>query len=166
MLRLVIGGIICFLCAYLGIVGKKYYDKRLGYLKSCFDFILLLFDGISYSKDSLPQIAKRFLAGGKGAFYCNLAEYVELAQEGEVDEKSVSDCFDCKYINKSDRVFFKEFFVGLGKFDYDTQISKIELCKSQLSKMIEKAEKDCKTTGNLLSKLGLIVGIAVMIILA
>ena len=51
MLKLAIGGILCFICAYLGIVGKNYYDKRFKYIADFNDFLLALIDGISYSKD-------------------------------------------------------------------------------------------------------------------
>lgn len=56
MLKLTIGGILCFICAYLGIVGKQYYDRRYRYLRDYNDFLLMLSDGISYSKDRLPYI--------------------------------------------------------------------------------------------------------------
>ena len=56
--------------------------------------------------------------------------------------------------------------MNLGKVDYDTQLSKLNLTKAQMEKTVSKAENDCKTTGNLLSKLGLLAGIAIMIILA
>ncbi|MDE5549172.1 MAG: stage III sporulation protein AB [Clostridia bacterium] len=164
MLKLSIGGILCFICAYLGIVGKKYYDKRYKYLADFNDFLLALIDGISYSKDRLPEISRKFLASTKGAFAKNLSEYLSLIEMGQ-DKEKIEKCFDCKYLKKGDKEYFKDFFLSLGKVDYDTQMSKLNLSKSEMEKMLAKAERDCKSTGNLFAKLGLLLGIAIMIIL-
>ena len=166
MLKLTIGGILCFICAYLGIVGKQYYDKRYRYLRDYNDFLLMLSDGISYSKDRLPYICKRYVEGGKGAFCSNLKEYIELIDGGSVREEDVKKCFEYKCLKKSDKILLREFFVELGKFDYDTQLSKLESNRAQLSKALQQAEKDSKTTGQMLAKLGFVLGIAIMIILA
>lgn len=69
-------------------------------------------------------------------------------------------------MKKSDKILLREFFVELGKFDYDTQLSKLESNRAQLSKALQQAEKDSKTTGQMLAKLGFVLGIAIMIILA
>lgn len=165
MLKLTIGGILCFICAYLGIVGKQYYEKRYRYLKDFYDFILLLIDGISYSKDRLAQICKRFVTSGKGEFCKNLKEYIELIENGGA-EGEVSKIFAYKCLRKSDRAVIGEFFCELGKYDYDTQLSKLEMYKSQLLKILQQSEKESKTTGQMLAKLGFVLGIAIMIILA
>ena len=165
MLKLAIGGILCFICAYLGIVGKNYYDKRFKYLADFNDYLLALIDGISYSKDRLPEITKKYLTTSKKQFANDLSEYLRLIESGESEDK-IAKCFDCKYLKKGDKEYFKDFFLTLGKVDYDTQISRLNLSKAETQKMLTKAEKDCKTTGNLLSKLGLLLGIAIMIILA
>ncbi len=165
MLKLAIGGILCFISAYLGIIGKSYYDKRYRYLSDFNDFLLLLIDGISYAKDRLPEITKKYIASSKGEFSRNLNNYIVVIESTQEKEK-ISKCFDSKYLKKIDKAYLSEFFTALGKFDYDTQLSRLNLCKAEMEKTLIKAEKDCKSTGNLLSKLGLLLGIAIMIILA
>ena len=59
-----------------------------------------------------------------------------------------------------------EFFLTLGTLDYDNQIAKVNLTMVQAEKLRDKAEKDSKTTGAVLSKLGLLAGIAIMLIMA
>lgn len=166
MLKFAISGVLCFISAYLGLSGKKYFDKRYKYLKDFNEFLSLLRDGISYAKDRLPQIGRKFISSGKGAFCEDLEEYINLIENGNPNEEQVKKCFNSKYLSKSDKVLVKEFFCELGKFDYDTQISRLDMTSSQLKKTVEKAEKECKTTGNLMPKLGLVFGIAIMIILA
>ena len=166
MLKFAISGILCFVSAYLGIAGKKYYDRRCKYLKDFNEFLSLLKDGISYAKDKLEQIGRRFISGGKGAFYSDLSEYIELIENGNPTQEQIKKCFNSKYLSKSDKVLIKEFFGEVGKFDYDTQMSRLNMTLAQLKKTIEKAEKDCRTTGSLMPKLGLVIGIAIMIFLA
>ena len=166
MLKFAISGVLCFVSAYLGIAGKNYYDKRCRYLKSFDDFLFSLRDGISYAREKLPQIGRKFLSGGKGAFYSDLSQFVDLAESGNPTAEQVKKCFDSKYLSKFDKALIQDFFSELGKFDYDTQMSRLDLTASQLKKTIEKAEKERRTTGNLLPKLGLVLGIAIMIILA
>ncbi|MDE7337588.1 MAG: stage III sporulation protein AB [Clostridia bacterium] len=165
MLKLAIGGILCFISAYLGITGKNYYDKRYKYLVDFNEFVLSLIDGISYAKDRLPEISKKYISSSKGVFCKDLEKYLDIIESTQDKEKIVK-CFDCKYLKKSDRAYLTDFFLALGKFDYDTQISKLNLCKAEMEKTLAKAEKDCKSTGSLLAKLGLLLGIAIMIILA
>ncbi|MCX4362519.1 MAG: stage III sporulation protein AB [Clostridia bacterium] len=168
MFKLAISGVLCFICAYLGIVGKNYYDKRCAYLKDFMNFTSSLRNGISYSQDRLPQIGRNFIASGnvKRGFYSNLSAYLEIADSGGGTREQIEKCFDSKYLSKADKVVIKDFFFELGKYDYDTQMSKLEFTCAQMKKTVEKAEKESKTTGNLLAKLGLILGIAIMIILA
>ncbi|MDE6275797.1 MAG: stage III sporulation protein AB [Clostridia bacterium] len=166
MLKFAISGVLCFICAYLGLAGKNYYDKRCKYLKDFSEFLASLRDGMSYANDKLPQIGRKFISGGKGAFYTDLGEYVNAVDNGNPTQEEVKKCFDSKYVSKSDKVMLKEFFCELGKFDYDTQMSRLNMTASQLKRTVEKAEKERKTTGNLLPKLGLVLGIAIMIILA
>ena len=68
MLKLTIGGILCFICAYLGIVGKQYYDRRYRYLRDYNDFLLMLSDGISYSKTGFRISARNTSRAGKEHF--------------------------------------------------------------------------------------------------
>ncbi len=166
MLKLAISGVLCFISAYLGFAGNKYFNKRCKYLKDFSEFLSLLRDGISFANDKLPQIGRKFIASGKGAFYTDIGNYIDIVEKGNPTEEQVMKCFDSKYISKRDKVLLKEFFSQLGKFDYDTQISRLDMTSAQLKKTIEKAEKDCRTTGNLMPKLGLVIGIAIMIILA
>lgn len=165
MLKLTIGGILCFISTYLGVVGKGYYDKRYKYLKTFYDFLLAMIDGINYSKDRLSEIGKRFLDGAKGAFCDDLSQFLNCVEEGGSGEE-IAKCFDSKYLKKGDKKYIGEFFASLGKTDYDTQISRLNLAKAEIEKIVAGAEKECKTTGNLLSKLGLLIGISIMIILA
>ena len=166
MLKFAISGLLCFICAYLGIAGKNYYDRRYKYLKDFREFLSSLRDGINYSKDKLPQIGRKFISGRKRAFCSDLEEYVKLIEIGNPTPEQIKKCFDSKYLSKPDKVMLKDFFCELGKFDYDTQMSRLDMTASLLSRTIDKAEKECKTTGNLLPKLGLVLGIAIMIILA
>lgn len=166
MLDLVFGGILCFISTYLGIVGKQYYDKRSRYLKDFVGFLTDLSDNLNYTKDDLPYVADKFTEQNKGAFCEALKRYKDYIAEGKNSSDEINKIFGYKYLKKSEKSYLTEFFVTLGKMDYDSQLAKLNLTKAQAEKMSDKAENDSKTTGAVLSKLGLLLGISLMLIMA
>lgn len=166
MLDLILGGILCFISTYIGITGKLYYDKRYRFLKDFVAFLQDLKDNMVYSKDNLISIAAKFVQQNKGDICKALVLYKEILAKGENTEKNIKDIFDYKYLKKGERAFVNEFFLTLGTLDYDNQIAKVNLTMVQAEKLRDKAEKDSKTTGAVLSKLGLLAGIAIMLIMA
>lgn len=166
MLDIVIGGVLCFISTYLGIIGKMYFDKRYKFVVDFVDFLINLNDNMSYSKDNLPQIIDRYTEQNKGDLCRILSQYKSLLTKGSVNTEEINKVFNYKYLKKGERSLITEFFASLGKIDYDTQLSRLNLTKAQAEKLREKAEKESKSTGAMLSKLGLLLGIAIMILMA
>lgn len=166
MLDLVFGGVLCFICTYVGITVKQYYDKRYVYLKDFKEFVLSLEDNLTYAKDDVTVVADRYLLNAKGAFAKSLEEYSESVKQGGKSDEAVNRIFSVKYLKKGERDYIRDFFRTLGTLDYDSQLARTKLTLKESEHLEEKALKDSKTTGTLFSKLGLLIGIAVMIILA
>lgn len=166
MLDLVIGGILCFISTYLGIVGKQYYDKRFRFLRDFVSFLINLSDNLTYTKDNLPYVIDKYAEQNKGAFCEALNKYKNYLIEGKNSAEEIKEVFGYKYLKKGEKSYLAEFFVTLGKMDYDSQVAKLNLAKTQAEKMRDKAENDSKTTGTVLSKLGLLLGISIMLIMA
>lgn len=165
MVELVIGGIICFISTYSGIQLKNYYSKRLKYLKDIDIFVLEMIDNLQYASDNLYSACDRFIVNNKGNFADDLTIYAKAIKEKYL-ESNYSQYFSSKYLKKQDKYFINELFSTLGKLDYESQLSKLNYERNQLEKIIKKAQIDNDTTGKLMSKLGLLAGIALMIILA
>ncbi len=166
MLDLVFGGVLCFISTYVGITVKQYYDKRYSYIKDFKEFSIALQDNITYAKDDVALVAERYLVNAKGAFAKSLNEYTCAIKNNAKSEALSNGIFNAKYLKKGEREFIKDFFATLGTLDYDSQLAKIKLTLKESEHLEEKALKDSKTTGVMFSKLGLLLGIAVMIILA
>ncbi len=166
MLDLVFGGILCALCTYLGMVAKQYYDKRYAYLKDFADFLSVLLDNMTYTKDNIVYVIEKYTGQNKGQFCKDINEYASIVKSGSVDAKDISDIFACKYLKKTEKAYISTFFSTLGTMDYDSQLARTKLSLAESEKLRDKAYKDSKSTGVMFSKLGLLLGIAIMIILA
>lgn len=166
MLDLVFGGVLCFISTYVGITVKQYYDKRYAYIRDFKEFLIALQDNITYAKDDVTLVADKYLANTKGAFAKSLEEYTAAIKNNTKNEVLSNGIFSVKYLKKGEREFVKDFFATLGTLDYDSQLAKIKLTLKESEHLEEKALKDSKTTGVMFSKLGLLLGIALMIILA
>ena len=166
MLDLVFGGILCALCTYLGMVAKQYYDKRYAYLKDFADFLSVLLDNMTYTKDNIVYVIEKYTGQNKGQFCKDINKYASIVKSGSVDAKNISDIFACKYLKKTEKAYISTFFSTLGTMDYDSQLARTKLSLAESEKLRDKAHKDSKSTGVMISKLGLLLGIAIMIILA
>lgn len=166
MLDLVFGGVLCFISTYVGITVKQYYDKRYHYLRDFREFAIALEDNLTYAKDNIATVADKYLQNNKGGFAKCLEEYSEEIKHGNKNGETTDGIFNAKYLKKGERNFIREFFRTLGTLDYDSQLSRIKLTLKESEHLLEKALKDSKTTGVMFSKLGLLIGIALMIILA
>ena len=166
MLDLVFGGVLCFISTYVGINVKQYYDKRYYYLRDFREFAIALEDNLTYAKDNIATVADKYLQNNKGGFAKCLEEYSEEIKHGNKNNETTDGIFNAKYLKKGERNFIREFFRTLGTLDYDSQLSRIKLTLKESEHLSEKALKDSKTTGVMFSKLGLLIGIALMIILA
>lgn len=166
MLDLLFGGALCFVSTYLGITVKKYYDKRYAYLKDFCGFLSALEDNMTYAKDDITIVSDRYAESVKGLFSKCLSAYSDNIKTSSKSDLSIDTVFSVKYLKKSEKNYICEFFKKLGSMDYESQLSRTKLARSESAKLCEKALNDSKTTGVMFSKLGLLLGIAIMIILA
>lgn len=166
MLDLVFGGVLCFISTYVGITVKQYYDKRYYYLRDFREFAIALEDNLTYAKDNISTVADKYLQNNKGGFAKCLEEYSNEIKHSTKNDETTDGIFNAKYLKKGERNFIKDFFRTLGTLDYESQLSRIKLTLKESEHLSDKALKDSKTTGVMFSKLGLLIGIALMIILA
>ena len=68
-------------------------------------------------------------------------------------------------INSEDLNILKDFSKLLGKTDVQGQISQIELTSNFLDEQIEKAERERQKNESMYRKLGMIIGLGIVIIL-
>lgn len=72
---------------------------------------------------------------------------------------------DILNINSEDKKILKDLSKLLGKTDLNGQISQIEITSSFLDEQIKKAEKEREKSEGMYRKLGMIIGLGIIIIL-
>ena len=159
--------IILFGCfSYIGIIFAKRYKLRVDELKEMKSLLNIFSTKIKMTYETIPQIFKEI---------------------GEKNNTNISNIFKKAYINmdnypagdawkialeerktnfkKEDIEILKGLSNLLGKVDLEGQISEIELVDNFLNSQIEKAEEECKKNRKLCKTLGIVIGLAIMIIL-
>lgn len=131
------------------------FTLRIEFLKSCLNFLKYLENEISYSKDTIYDILKRYPDNHTiQRFLRNCCENIEKENDFNkswtlaLDE--VKEDFNLK---KSDLNFLENLGNNLGKSDVDSQLSYCELalnaCNLNLAESIEERNKKSKLYCNL-----------------
>ena len=162
MLSLIVGGALCLCSAYLGFfIGGK-YKKALKFCVEWSDFNGFCKQNITYLKKPIDQIVTEFSYQKKG-------DFIDLLQQYSTDKVNFKqgDYFQkFNLIKGQNKLLLIEYFNDIGSLNYSAQIERIDYYKSILDKIVEDAKIKSKNNGALACKLGIILGIALMIILA
>lgn len=164
MWTLILGGALFFCFAYVGIGIRSYYAKRRDIYKDSVAYIDYLKENIGFLKTPLGILTRNFCSDRKGELVKILNRYVALIDKGCLNSDSVNKLVSSPYIDKDRKDMFATFFYGLGKVDCDTQIEQLQRMRAALVPLAEHYEKKYRTTGVLAYRLGILLGIAVMII--
>ena len=167
MLNLLAGGILFLISAYIGLAVKRHFEKRRDFFKDAVEFVDTLTDEVSFLKTPLPQIIQRFGVDKKGDFRDALLTYAEHIGSGKSTEfQPLSQALKLSRLTDGERDIMLSFLAGLGKTDAKTQLAALKNYRARLESFREESQKKFKTTGLLAYKLGILVGIAIMIIVA
>lgn len=160
-MKLIFLAIICILFSYIGFKISLFYRKKVKLLRELVDFVNYLILNISFLKTDLFVLLNNYNAKDKD-FKEILILYKDYVENG-LDLKFKDALF--KSFNKDIASCILSFFQSLGKLDYTNQLKMLELNKKHFDEIKLKSEMENKTKGNLYYKLGLIIGIGMMILL-
>jgi stage III sporulation protein AB len=164
IISIIAGGILFLVSAYVGMAIKHHYKKRRDFFIACLEFIDVLTDEISFLKTPLPDIILRFKEGKKGEFISLLNTYNGLIAEGKpTDAAALNKSFQLHFLNTLEKEALITFFATLGKTDAQTQLLGLKNHRAKTEVNVKASEAKYKTTGLLAYKLGVLIGIAVMI---
>ncbi|MDE6550192.1 MAG: hypothetical protein K2M44_01660 [Clostridia bacterium] len=164
MWTLILGGVLFFCFAYVGIGIRSYYAKRRDIYRDSVSYIDYLKENIGFLKTPIGVLTRNFSKDRKGEFAKMLNKYVALIDKGCLSVESVNKMVASPYIDKERQELMSQFFYGLGKVDCDTQIEQLLRMRAALLPIAEHYDKKYRTTGVLAYRLGILLGIAVMII--
>ncbi len=158
MLKMICGAILCVCLGYIGLEIKKVYAVRVRYLEDYTAFINELIEEISFFESPIGKFVEGIKEFKKKEFRKTLDEFEKAVSESrEFVLKNV-------YLNKRDVEIIQNCFNSIGKTDAATQLTNLKNSKIYAEGMLKRAEKEYKTKGQLYGKLGILLGLAVMII--
>ena len=167
MISLISGGLLFIASLYLGVGIRAYHRTRKRFYEELLTFNRILGEEISYLKTPVKQIVKDFITDKKGELSVMLAKFLDV-METEVIYTADKIAQDIKtpYVTKEECRLIGEYFCALGKSDAATQMLTIKHYGIKFEEIFKKAREEAQTTGELAYKLGILIGIGLMIIVA
>ncbi|MDE6061123.1 MAG: hypothetical protein K2G31_06620 [Clostridia bacterium] len=165
ILKLIAGGLLALICCYVGIQIKKRYRLRATFYKSASEYAQVMSSELSLSKTPLPDIARKFTQGRSGEFERVLTECVSLAIGGGGYEAAM-DKVSVAHLKNDEKKEILSFLCGGGKSALSDQLSQVEYYKNLFEQKRKKCEEESKKLGGMYFKLCVLLGLAIMLILA
>lgn len=161
---MVIKGLLCLsILTFTSAVGyflaTKYRQRKL-FFNQLYEFNERFLREISYSKRPLKEFIESY--SYKAEFADILSLYIDVL--GDFD-KIFSIFSEISFLNQEEKKILSDYFSLLGKGDSESQKSYFTSVKSTLDSYKSGAEKEYKKYADLYVKLGVLVGLAIIIII-
>ena len=165
-IKIIIYIFIFLSCSLIGMLISKKYTNRVNELKDFKNALNIFKTKIRYTYEPLPEIFEEI----SREMDSNISSVFKLASE-KMNLCSASDAWNLALkvenlnINEEDKGILNKLSKLLGRTDIDGQLSQIEMTSNFLDKQIFDAEKQKEKSQKMYQTLGMIIGIAIVIIL-
>ncbi|HOQ07528.1 MAG TPA: stage III sporulation protein SpoIIIAB [Clostridiales bacterium] len=162
--------IVLLASSFLGYILARDCSRRPQQLRSLQNLLQMFENHITYLSDVLVEAFDRISRSGveTGIFFRTAAELLKdgtAANASEAWEMAVRNCIGLTALNKEDEQILLSFGKMLGSTDLEGQIKNIRLTLGQLAVQEEKAEENRKKNESMYKSLGILGGMALVIIL-
>ena len=158
VLRIIAGGLIALVCAYVGVLVKRRYKEREKFFCDTHEYFAFFDKELTFSKTPLPDINAKFLKAGSGAFREYLARIV--AENNGADLKSYV------FLKKDEKEMLADAIGGLGRSAYVEQQSYVKRWEAEYKDKADKCSAENKKYGGMYFKLCVLLGVALLILIA
>lgn len=163
--------IIIYTCIFLsssaiGILVSKKYEERVNELKEFKNALNMFETKIKFTYEPIPEIFEEIskqIKSNTGKIFKLASSNMEVLAAGDAWNMAVDT--NILSINDEDRSILKNLSKLLGQTDVEGQINQIELTSKFLDEQIEKAEKEKLKSEKMYRTLGMVIGLAIVIIL-
>lgn len=165
MLSLIVGASLFVGSLYGGAGIRHYYKTRAEYFEGLNNLCNLLLDEIVHLKTPLFKIFDDFAYMKKDEFSKHINAFAALLKEDVIaDREKVLKILECVYLKKEERLIAADFLMILGRSHSESQAANIRHYKNKFEEIAAKAKESYRVQGGLAYKLGILLGIALMII--
>jgi len=164
VLRLIAGGLLALICCYIGVLIKKRYKSRAQFYKSAGEYAEFMRSELTLAKTPIPEISQKFLAGRSGDFEKTLSECSGLCRQGKGAE--AFDNVGIPILKAAEKKEVIAFLGESGKNSLEDELRFVNYHLENFQKKQKKCEEESKKMGGMYFKLLVLLGIAIMLILA
>ena len=165
-IKIIIYSFIFLSCSLIGILFSKKYVNRVKELKEFKNALNIFKTKIRYTYEPLPEIFREIsenVSSNISAVFSQAVGKMDVLTAGEAWNLALKG--DTLNIDDEDRNVLKGLSKLLGKTDLEGQLSQIEMTSDFLDEQIKKAEIKKDKNEKMYRALGMIMGIAIVIIL-
>ena len=166
ILKYIIICLVFLICFLIGNIISKRYILRVKELKDFQNALNIIESKIKFTYEPLPEIfnqTSKLLSENISKIFIRASQNMKELSAEEAWNKSIEK--SNTYLNKEDIENIKNFGKMLGKTDKEGQVSHLELTKTFIEIQIEKARKEEEKNSKLYKTLGVVCGLALVIIL-
>lgn len=165
-IKILIYSSIFLVCSTIGLLKSQKYIYRVNELREFKNALNMFKTKIKFTYEPLPEIFRQI----SGAIKPNIGSIFKIASynmnffsAGDAWNKAIDT--DILNINLEDKNVLKNLSKLLGTTDLEGQLSQIEMTSNFLDEQIKKAEKEREKNESMYRKLGMIIGLGIVIIL-
>lgn len=145
---------------------NAYYRRRSSLLTEILGYIDALEKGISFLQSPPLEITSSYVADRKSDAVKILSEYVKLLEKGAFSKQDCMLAVNTKLLTGYEKNVVAEMLFSLGRSDLDTQLAELSKYRANLTPISESAKQNYKKYGALSFKLGILAGLAAMLLVA
>lgn len=165
-IKILIYSFIFLTCSAIGLLKSQRYINRLNELNEFKNALNMVKTKIKFTYEPLPEIFNQIsnsINSTIGSIFKIASYNMKFYSAGDAWSKAIDT--DILNISVEDRNILKGLSKLLGATDLEGQISQIEVTAQFLDKQIEKANKEKEKNEGMYRKLGMIIGLGIVIIL-
>lgn len=160
MIKFFLGVVIVCITTLVGYLFTAKYRKRKEFFVQLNEFNDRFIAEVSYYKRPLTEFIGSFVY--RGEFQELLIEVLEMKKSAEIKRLELSRF---PFLSQDERVLLEEYFLTMGKGDSLSQKNYFGGAKNELCDLRRKSEEECKRYGDLALKLGLLCGLAILVLI-
>lgn len=165
-IKILIYSAIFLTCSAIGLIKSQKYVYRVNELQEFKNALNMFKTKIKFTYEPIPEIFEQISKNTNsniGSIFKVASYNMKFCPAGEAWNKAIDT--DLLNINLEDRNILKNLSKLLGATDIQGQISQIEITEDFLNVQIKKAEKEKEKNELMYRKLGMIIGLGIVIVL-
>lgn len=165
-IRILIYSSIFLVCSAIGLLKSQKYVYRVDELKEFRNALNMFKTKVRFTYEPIPEIFNQIAINVNpsiGSIFKIASYNMQFFPAGDAWNKAID--VDLLNINTEDKKALKNLSKLLGATDIEGQLSQIEITSNFLDEQIKKAEEEKQKNESMYRKLGMVIGLGIVIIL-